>query len=124
MDLTPGPETTAERIDDLNLPGIKTHGWTLGGRVEALTAAIEAAREGINLGRSVSGEGKHTSTGSEVERCSCPDIDVTAAGEMPGSRTVKGRIDPDCPVHKLAGWERDLLDRQWHEQQAGSEVER
>lgn len=31
-------------IDDLNLPGIKTHGWALGGRVEALDAAVRAAR--------------------------------------------------------------------------------
>lgn len=31
-------------IDDLNLPGIKTHGWALGGRVDALKAAVEAAR--------------------------------------------------------------------------------
>jgi hypothetical protein len=30
--------------------------------------------------------------------CTCPDCDVTAFNEKPGSRTVKG-LDPSCPAH-------------------------
>ena len=37
-----------------------------------------------------------------LDRCTCPDIDISGPGQPPGTSTLKG-LDPNCPQHRTNG---------------------